>query len=179
MGKRRPMENKKPSIYQHQALRGVVVDNPFYNRAHPADISNPTHITAVINMRESLITTLAARDRIDAAQVAAANRFRMLWEAAGGKGAGAIDYGRTHVDGGVRADPISERQINAAHELRRAHLCLGDARFRMINRICGEGYSLHEFHPTATKRHKLAITEELRACLDILAQLWGIVTSRK
>lgn len=173
------MEKKKPTVYQHRALRGVVVDNPFFNRAHPADGSNPTHITAVINMRESLITTLAARDRIDAAQVAAANKFRMLWEAAGGKGAGAIDYGRTHVDGGIRADPISETQINAAFELRRAHRCLGDTRFRLINRICGEGDSLHEFEPTASKRNKLAITQELRACLDVLAAMWGIATRHR
>jgi hypothetical protein len=170
------MEKKKPSVYQHLALRAVVVDNPFFNRAHGVDGSNPRQITAVINMRESLITTLAARDRIDGAQVAAANKFRMLWEAAGGKGAGAIDYGRTHVDGGIRADPISETQINAAFELRQAHRRLGDIRFRLINRICGEGYSLHEFEPTASKRGKLAITQELRACLDILAEMWGIAT---
>jgi len=170
------MENKKPPISQHRALRGVVVDNPTYTALRVTDGTNPTHINAVVNIRESLITSLASRDRIDAAQVAAANRFRMLWEAMGGKGAGAIDYGRTFVDGGKRADPISEGQVDAAHELRRAHRCLGDQRYKLVSRICGEGYSMAELGPNASKRAKRAITDDLRASLDRLAELWGLAT---
>ncbi|WP_315857752.1 hypothetical protein [Rhizobium leguminosarum] len=46
----------------------------------------------MMNIRESVITTLAARGVLDAAQVAAATHFRALWESMGGKGASAIDW---------------------------------------------------------------------------------------
>jgi hypothetical protein len=106
-------------------LRPTLVENPFYSRAHPADSTNPRTIPAMMNIRESAITTLAARGVLDAAQVAAATRFRALWEAIGGKGASAIDYGREHVDGGKARDPITERQVNAGKELARCRALLG------------------------------------------------------
>lgn len=173
------MGKPKPASSQRLALRGVTVENPFYSGAHAGDRTNPKHIDAVVNIRESAITMLASRNKIDAAQVAAANKFRALWEAMGGKGASAIDYGRDHVDGGKSADPISERQINAADELRRAHRKLGDQGYWLVSRICGEGFSLHEVvRPTGSKRSKLAAANNLRACLDKLAELWGIATRR-
>lgn len=62
-------------------LRVTEVPNPYYSRAHLTDATNPRTIPAVINIRESAITTMAARGVLDAAQVAAATRFRGLWEA--------------------------------------------------------------------------------------------------
>lgn len=175
------MGKKKPAvaIIQHRALRGVVVDNPFYSRAHAGDATNPKQIDAIINIRESAVTMLASRRRIDAAQVAAADKFRALWEAMGGKGASAIDYGRDHVDGGKRADPISERQMNAADELRRAHRALGPDGYWLVCRICGEGWSLHEVCPKGSKRGKLAAATRLRSCLDVLALMWGLATRKQ
>lgn len=71
-------------------LRPTLVENPYFSRAHPADSKNPRSIPAMVNVRESAITTLASRGVLDAAQVAAADRFRALFEAMGGKGAGAL-----------------------------------------------------------------------------------------
>lgn len=174
------MGKKKPVAMPHRTLRGVTVENPFYSRAHAGDATNPKHIDAVVNIRESAITMLASRNKIDAAQVAAANQFRALWESMGGKGAGAIDYGRDHVDGGKRADPISERQMNAADELRRAHRALGNQGYWLVSRICGEGFSLTEVvSPGGSKRDKLAAADRLRSCLDVLAAMWGIATRRQ
>jgi len=68
----------------------VLEENPFHSRAHPADATNPRDVVAMINVRESAITTMAARGVLDPAQVAAATRFRALWEVMGGKGAGAL-----------------------------------------------------------------------------------------
>lgn len=169
------MRKKKP-VDPHRSLRAVVVDNPFYSRAHAGTAGNPKQIDAVINLRESAIVMLASRRRIDAAQLAAANKFRALWESMGGKGASAIDYGREHVDGGKSADPITERQITAADELRRAWHALGPQRYAFVTRACCEGYALREL--AHTKRGKLAAAKELRACLDRLAALWGLATRR-
>ncbi|MBB3299894.1 hypothetical protein CO662_04950 [Rhizobium anhuiense] len=41
----------------------------------------PRTVPAIINIKESDITMLASRGRIDAAQLAAATRFPALWEA--------------------------------------------------------------------------------------------------
>ncbi|WP_246786939.1 hypothetical protein [Rhizobium leguminosarum] len=54
----------------------------------------------MMNIRESAITTLAARGVLDAAEVAAATHFRALWESMGGKGASAIELERSW--GGVK-----------------------------------------------------------------------------
>lgn len=138
------MVKRKPHD-PHRSLRGVVVDNPFYSRAHSGTAGNPKQISAVINTRQSAVTMLYSRGRLDPAQLAAANRFGALWETMGGKGAGAIDYGKEPVDGGQRSDPITERQLMAADELRRARRRLRDPdRYQLVCRICGEGYALDE-----------------------------------
>lgn len=170
---------RNPVTDPHRSLRAVTVDNPFYSSAHAGDPTNPRKINAVVNIRESAITMLASRNRIDAAQVAAATKFRALWEAMGGKGASAVDYGSEPVDGGKARDPITERQISAADELRRARRVLGDHGYRLVCRICGEGYSLNEVvRPSSSKRAKLNAANDLRSCLDELAALWGIATRR-
>lgn len=125
----------------------------------------------MVNVRESAITTLASRGVLDAAQVAAADRFRALFEAMGGKGAGAFDYGREHVDGGKARDPISERQANAGKELARCRALLGVRIYGLVSAVCGEGFALTEL--LASKG-----ADMLRMGLDDLAGLWGIATRR-
>lgn len=125
-------------------LRPVTVPNPYYSRAHPADATNPPTVPAVINIRESAVTTLATRGVLDAEQVAAANRFRALYEAMGGKGAGAVDYGREHVDGGKAREPITERQLGAGQELARCRALLGVRLYGLVSAVAGECRSLHE-----------------------------------
>ncbi|AJD41266.1 hypothetical protein C9413_24315 [Rhizobium sp. SEMIA 4085] len=157
-------------------LRPTLVENPYFSRAHPADSANPRTIPAIVNIRESAITTLASRGVLDAAQVAAADRFRALFEAMGGKGASAIDYGREHVDGGKARDPITERQVNAGKELARCRALLGVRMYRLVSAVCGEGFALTEL--LASKRERLTGADMLRMGLDDLAGLWGIATRR-
>ncbi|RWQ44923.1 hypothetical protein [Mesorhizobium sp.] len=162
----------------HQKLRPATVPNPFFSRAHPADASNPRTIPAAVNVRESAIVMLASRGALDAAQVAAANRFRALWEAMGGAGASGIDPGRLVVDGGKMPDGISQRQINAGQELRRCRALLGVRGYRLVSLVAGEGRSLHEV-AGKDKRQRLVAADLLRWCLDDLAGLWGIATRRR
>ncbi|QPB21336.1 hypothetical protein [Rhizobium sp. 007] len=157
-------------------LRPTLVPNPYFSRAHPADSANPRKIAAVVNIRESAITTLASRGVLDAAQVAAADRVRALFEAMGGKGASAIDYGREHVDGGKVRDPITERQVNSGKELARCRALLGARLYGLVSAVCGEGYSLTEL--LVSKRERLTAADMLRMGLDDLAGLWGIATRR-
>ncbi|RWN32562.1 MAG: hypothetical protein EOS21_31760 [Mesorhizobium sp.] len=68
---------------------------------------------------------LASRGTLDAAQVKAAERFRALWEAMGGKGLSSIDPARIVVDGGKMPDGISQGQHYAGQELRKCRALLG------------------------------------------------------
>ena len=89
-------------------------------------------IPAIVNVRESAITMLASRKKLDLAQVEATNHFRKLYEALGGKGASGFDPGRLVVDGGKMPDGISQRQINAGQELRK---CRAQAEVIRVCRI--------------------------------------------
>ncbi|MDX1070471.1 hypothetical protein GOL32_18135 [Sinorhizobium medicae] len=154
-------------------LRPSKVPNPYFSRAHAADTSNPPTIPAMVNIRESAVTTLASRGVLDAAQVAAANRFRALFETMGGKGAGAMDYGREYVDGGRRPDPISERQMSAGRELARCRELLGARLYSLVSAVAGEGRSLHEV-AGKEKRARLVAADALRWALDDLAAMWRL-----
>ncbi|MGN7878575.1 DUF6456 domain-containing protein [Ensifer sp. 22460] len=158
-------------------LRPVTVANPYYSRAHPEGVTNPSTISAVINVRESAVTTLATRGVLDAAQVAAADRFRRLFEAMGGKGAGAIDYGREPVDGGTTREPITERQVSAGKELARCRELLGARLYWLVSAVCGEGRALHEVVGDG-KRDRLTAADMLRMALDDLCGMWRLVTRR-
>jgi len=152
------------------------VENPLYSRAHDGDRTNPQTIGAFINMRESAIVMLEAKGVLDKAQVKAAERFRKLWERMGGTGAGAMDYSRIVVDGGIAPDPISESQMEAGRSLKEAEQALkaqhGTYAYKLVGYICGEGYSIHDL--TATRRQRDTMTDLLRMYLDVLADHWHL-----
>lgn len=158
-------------------LRPTEVPNPYFSRSHAADASNPPTIPAMVNIRESAVTTLASRGVLDAAQVAAANRFRALFETMGGKGSGAMDYSREHVDGGKAREPITERQLSAGQELARCRALLGVRLYGLVSTVCGEGRSLHEV-AGQNKRARLVAADCLRWALDDLAAMWRLATRR-
>lgn len=160
---------RKPSD-PHRSLRAVTVANPYFN---PGDATNPRTIQAVVNIRESAAVMMHSRGRLDDAQFAAATKFRALWEAMY-RSTRAIDYGREPVDGGTRAEPITERQMFAADQLRHIRPLLGEDGYWLVSRICGEGYSIGEVvRPGASKRAKLKAARDLRDCLDLLCKVWG------
>ena len=155
-----------------------MVENPDWRPDLDGEKAFPRRVAAVINVKESAISTLAARKDnkgkplIDESQVAAADRFRRFWEATGGAGAQAIDYSRDKVDGGMIADPIDIAQMNAARKLAEAERTLGERNYELVRRVCGEGAAIGEMYNV--KRDKLTATDNLRSSLDDLARIWGI-----
>ncbi|TCA70487.1 hypothetical protein [Rhizobium leguminosarum] len=174
-----PAPSKRtPSSDPHRSLRAVTIPNPYYSPAHHDEAGNPRTVPAIVNLKESAVTMLASRGRIDAAQLAAATRFRALWEAMC-RSTRAIDYSREPVDGAGRADPIGHRQMHAAQELRRIRPLLGEKGYWLVSRICGEGYSLGEVVGSgASKRSKLKAARDLRELLDLLCEFWNLSTRR-
>lgn len=164
-GKKRKPE-REPTIAQ------VEVENPNWSRDHHGRKDNPRYITATVNLRESAITTMHARDLIDDAQAAAAIRFRRNWEAMGGKGAGAIDYSKEPVDGGGIPETVSDRHLIAGRDLHACRLTLGVRGYKLVSQVCGEGYQVSELFKE--KRAQLSAMDALRGFLDDLAEMWSI-----
>ena len=156
-----------------QDMRVVEVDNPYFSADHREGPSNPKRIKAVKNMRESAVETLFARGKLDEAQKKAADRFRATWEACGGAGAGAMDYAQLRVDGGGAKDPISDRQIDASKALRACRDILGQRNYDLVCKVAGQGLSLSDI--TSEARLRLTLADNLRASLDDLARMWGLL----
>jgi len=152
-------------------LNKVYVDNPYYSRSHDGVGANPVKIEAQINIRESAIITLASRKHINEAQLAAANRFRGLWEAMGGAGAGSFDYSREHVDGGSVCEPLTEWQIRAALELKQCRETLGARSYDIMSKVAGEGHAIQEL--AQSHRERTTLTDYLKDGLEDLARQWG------
>ena len=169
---------KRPATKQAPKVEIVTadMDNPYFSADHPASETNPRRIRVAKNLRESAVETLFARGKLDEAQKKAADRFRATWEACGGAGTGAMDYTRTHVDGGAARDPISERQVDAGKELAGCRLMLGKRNYDLVCKVCGQGLSFSEI--TTDQRAKLTMADNLRTSLDDLAEAWGITTRK-
>lgn len=172
---RQAQKTKKQTVTGVGTLKSEVrvqkVPNPLYTRAHSGETWNPVVISAHVNIRESAIATLASRKHINEAQVAAADRFRSLWESIGGAGAGAFDYSREPVDGGGASEPLTERQIRAAFELKQIRQILGVRAYDIMGKIAGEGYAIQEM--AASHRERTTLTDYLKDGLDEMARQWG------
>ncbi|KRA42111.1 hypothetical protein [Devosia sp. Root635] len=151
----------------------VEVDNPYFSADHAEGPSNLKRIKAVKNLRESAVETLYARGKLDDAQKKAADRFRATWEAAGGAGAGAMDYAQIRVDGGGAKEPISDRQVDAGKALRDCRVLLGRRNYELVVKVAGQGLSFSDI--TVVDRTRNTMADNLRDALDDLGKMWGIV----
>lgn len=159
---------------EHSAIRLVEVDNPHYSRSHEGASGNPRKTTAALNLRESPIAMMAAKGHLEQHQVEAAIKFRRLWEALGGSGAGSFDYSREPVDGGGPREPITERQIVAGQSLKACQIHIGMRAFKIVEKVAGEGVSIAQLG--STHRERTTLADYLRNSLEDLAELWGMKT---
>jgi hypothetical protein len=167
----RKLKKKKLAVRRSTTM----VENPDWRPDRDGAPGFPRRIRAIVNPRESAVDTLFARRFLGMAQKRAAEKFREVWEAAGGTVAG-LDYSQDRVDG-ARGEPITSR-LQAAQELRRCRLLLGQRGYDTVHKVCAEGRALAEIAPQ--KRARLTVADNLRADLDDLATMWGIaVTSNR
>lgn len=174
MSRTRKRRTETPKVTAHSDVRRVEVENPYFNQDHKEGATNPKRIGADINVKESAVETLFARRFLGFSQKRAADKFRELWESAGGK-ASSIDYTLDRVDGG-RSDPITSR-LMAAQEMKRCRDLLGARGFETVQSVCAEGKALTDITPH--KRERLTMADNLRADLDDLAAMWGMQTRRR
>lgn len=148
------------------------VDNPDWRPEREGEKAFPRKTKMPVNVRESAIATLAHKGTIDAAQAAAADKYRAYYEAAGGAGARAIDFTREAVDGGRGPQVLSDTQMRAGIELKRCQAELGVYNYNIVRLIAGERRSLHEICGSVRERNTTA--DILRISLTALAVMWGL-----
>lgn len=162
---------------QHSEVSVMEIPNPHYSKAHAGLAGNPKTITAAVNLRESPIAMMAAKGHLEPHQVEAAIKFRRLWEALGGSGAGSFDYSREPVDGGGASESITDRQIDAGFKLEEARKHIGTRCFAIVEKVAGEGVPVSTLG--SSHREKTTLADYLRNALDDLSDLWGMKTKTK
>jgi hypothetical protein len=156
----------------HRQTKPVLheVDNPLHNPAHDGETWNPKRIVSAVNLKESALVTLEQRNLIDKAQVKAGDKFRSIWEALGGAGAGSFDYSREPVDGGGPRSALSDQQIQAGIDLADCRRVLGIG-YDIMVKVAGEGRAVAEM--TQSKNLQRAYIEMLKQGLTALAVHFG------
>jgi hypothetical protein len=130
----------------------------------------------VMNVRESVLTDLYAHGRIDDAQLQAGTWFRRTYEQMR-MGSMAVDPSREPVDTSGIADPIPNRMIAASQELAAARAEIGRDGYRLVELICGEGWSIREASWKKTMREIEHTGWLFRLSLERLA-IWKGYASR-
>lgn len=138
--------------------------------------------SAIVNVRESSIDHMFSRNRIDAAQNEAGQRFRKLWERAAVGRNQAMDTTKETVDGGGFVDPISDDLVKASIELNRVMGALGPVGANLLISIVGEGKRIEDaardwINDGGRVRGERAegyITGRMIEALDDLVRLWKL-----
>lgn len=138
----------------------------------------PRTIRVEVNIRESSIAQMFARDQIDEAQMRAADRFRALYERAGLSGIRSPDITRDRVDESRVPDAVPPGRLDAARELGRLAGELGKVGYPVCVLVCGDRLSVRQtaerfLGRPAKKRELDYYGRLLRDHLDLLCRHWG------
>lgn len=176
--KRKRRERRTPEtiflVNRQAEVISISVDDPFFNRAYTETTSNTRQIQALLNVRESPARYYEARDKITKDMAAAADRFRRLYETAGGGSVKAMDTTKEPVDGGFMSDGLTDAKLRAANELKLAYLKLGKAGYELVEQVCGHLLWVKDVSRTDYEMRRNM--ERLRDCLDTLSLMWGFRT---
>lgn len=126
----------------------------------------------------TLIGGLARLTKLSEAQIAAATRFRSLWDGAQIGAARGIDYGRVRVDGGGAGDAGSVVSIDAFEGYRDAVQALGMIDSRLVELVVCHDMSIHAVarltEGDAGRGVRRRIEQRLRVAVLRLAVHFGI-----
>ena len=149
------------------------------------DVFEPHKTARVVrNMREHALSYLEHQGRITADQRLAGDEFRRHYECAMLGAARAIDYTRVRVDGGVVADPLTERMQDAHRWLSEASRIpgVGQVGYQLLVNVAGEGQFVSEVakrwggvHAAGSSRAEGYIMGRLCEALDEVAKHFGLI----
>lgn len=164
---KKPGRKPSPKPVTMAEITIIKVEDPHYQREHHGAKGNTKDIDVQFNMRESYVGWLFARKLIDAGEKQAGDEIRQAYERMGGRGAGAIDYTKEHVDGGQIAQTITDGHLLAAARLREANAWLGPEGFDLTMKLAGECLWPKDLSPDRARQEYLGL--RFRECLDTLA----------
>lgn len=139
---------------------------------------------AAMNVREHALAYLRHLGTISEEQYLAGNEFRRNYEAAILGGFKAVDYARIRVDGGMVADPLTERIQRASKWLGEASKepGVGPVGYSLLCRIAGEGETIRNVAVTwpggsrmSQQRTEGYIRMRFLECLDAMVAFTGVV----
>lgn len=178
--KRKPPPITLPGA-QGRIVETVMMQDPF----EPPGVVAP--VQRAVN--HSPLDYLLARGRLHGphekaddghARHIAGTRLQGIYEDAGGRGAGAIDYGRVKVDISGSFTGTPEFQVAALSELAAIRRHLGPGDYDMLHAICCEQVSFMAWvetqWPQAGRQTRLDAYERLRSGLDCLMDYFGVAT---
>lgn len=156
--------------------------------ADPYD-AKPLQVLRATN--HSPLDYLLARGRLDApgdkpdsgqARHIAGTRMQGIYERAGGRGAGAIDYSRTKVDVSMIYTGTPDKQAEALSELAAIRRQIGAQDYAMLHAVCCEQVPFLRWvdrnWPDAGRRTRLDAYARLRDALDGLIGYFGVAVGR-
>jgi hypothetical protein len=154
----------------HAEVAAIVVDDPYATR-------QGEKITVLRQLRSDPLARLHSHRQIDEAQYRAGRAYQRDWEAAS-RGPRALDPTRERVDGGVRAEPVSERQTRARKRLAALEQALGRTMHRVTYAVLVDGMSMETLAQQLFNREGEASTKYygrlFRDALDVLAVEYGL-----
>jgi hypothetical protein len=148
-------------------LATIEADNPWFAADHFESSANPKRIGVHVNVKESAIVYLRSRHVINDHQMRAANRFRAAFEIVNGM----VSSGGERVDNRAGSS-LSDKVVVAARDLRICRDLLGWRSYKLLEAVCGYGYSFSEMMIPKGRATKSA-ADLLRASLDDMAVSWG------
>lgn len=151
-------------------VAALVVDDPYATK--PGE-----KISVLRQLRSDPLARLHSHHQIDEAQYRAGRAFQRDWEAAE-RGPRALDPTHERVDGGVRPDPFSDRQLRAKKRLMALEQVLGRTMHRVTRAVLVEGMSMettaqHLFNRQGETAAKY-VGQLFRDGLDVLAGEYGL-----
>lgn len=157
-------------VSRHAEVIMVDIDSPYESTRHLGQQR------VAINMKESPNEYYFRKGWIGAEQHKAGEKFRRLYETAGGSGVKAMDYTKEPVDGGNVSDGLTDLKIRSAKELARAHDVLGQQGYRLVESVSGHGSWIKDI--TNSKWESEVTMRNYKRCMEALAVFWGLKTGK-
>lgn len=162
----------------------VMLDDPFEAPGVKASVMRAVNHSPLDYLLTRGRLQSAAEDGEDGqARHIAGTRLQGLYERAGGRGAGAIDYARVKVDVSFRYGGTPEGQAVALSELGAIRRAIGQADYDMLHAICCEQIPfmawVNRQWPQAGRGTRLDAYQRLRDGLDGLVRYFGVAVGRK
>jgi hypothetical protein len=163
-----PHDRRATDLPINAKVAAMVADDPYERGAK---------ITVLRSLRDDPLAAMHNAKQIDQAQFVAGRHWQRAYELASAGGVRACDPTRERVDGGgISQATISDAQVRAFADLKRAMAALGLEGESLIKDFLGRGWSLRDMaarRGAASERARGYIGWRLRECLDTLAVEFG------